>query len=51
VEAVGLGKGKDDLTEFVTEQLKRNQALTLFKRLPTCKDWSSHDLEDIIKLS
>jgi hypothetical protein len=31
VEAVGLGKGKDDLTEFVTEQSKPNQALTLLE--------------------
>jgi hypothetical protein len=31
VEVVGLGKGKDDLTEFVTEQSKPNQALTLLE--------------------
>jgi hypothetical protein len=31
VEAVRLGKGKDDLTEFVTEQSKPNQALTLLE--------------------
>jgi hypothetical protein len=26
VEAVGLGKGKDDLTEFVTEQSKQKSS-------------------------
>jgi hypothetical protein len=31
VEAVGLGKGKDDLIQFVTEQSKPNQALTLLE--------------------
>jgi hypothetical protein len=31
VEAVGLGKRNDDLTEFVTEQSKPNQALTLLE--------------------
>ncbi|KAK8458463.1 hypothetical protein SEVIR_3G382900v4 [Setaria viridis] len=46
VEAVGVGKGKDDLTEFVTDQSKPNQALTA----PSGKDWSSLALEDIIKL-
>jgi hypothetical protein len=29
VEAAGLGKGKGDLTEFVTDQSKPNQALSL----------------------
>jgi hypothetical protein len=29
VEAVGISKGKDDLTQFVTEQSKLIQALTL----------------------
>jgi hypothetical protein len=31
VEAVGLGKAKDDLTEFVMEQSKPNKALTLLE--------------------
>jgi hypothetical protein len=51
VEAVGLGKGKDDLTQFVAEQSKPNQALTSPSDLPIAgKDWSSLGLEDIIKL-
>jgi hypothetical protein len=31
VEAVRLRKGKDDLTEFVTDQSKLNQDLTLIE--------------------
>ena len=35
VEAVGVGKGKHDLTGFVTDQSKPNQALTVHSDLPT----------------
>ncbi|CAN6352136.1 unnamed protein product [Urochloa humidicola] len=41
VEAVGVGKGKHDLTGFVVDQSKTNQALS---------DFSSLASEDIIKL-
>jgi len=41
VEAVGVGKGKHDLTGFVTDQSKPNQALTVHSDLPTGKDCSS----------
>ncbi|GJN06022.1 hypothetical protein PR202_ga23707 [Eleusine coracana subsp. coracana] len=44
VEAVGIGKGKHDLTGFVTDQSKPNNP-----DLPTGKDCSSLASEDIIK--
>ncbi|KAK3160151.1 hypothetical protein QOZ80_1BG0055900 [Eleusine coracana subsp. coracana] len=44
VEAVGIGKGKHDLTGFVTDQTKPNNP-----DLPTGKDCSSLASEDIIK--
>ncbi|GJN31444.1 hypothetical protein PR202_gb19844 [Eleusine coracana subsp. coracana] len=44
VEAVGIGKGKHDLTGFVTDQSKLNNP-----DLPTGKDCSSLASEDIIK--
>jgi hypothetical protein len=49
VEAVGLGK-EDDLTKFVTDQSKPKQGFTSPNDMPTGKDWSSLDLEDIKKL-
>ena len=49
VEAVGVGKGKHDLTGFVTDQSKPNQALTVHSDLPTGKDCSLLGSEDIIK--
>ncbi|CAL4922629.1 unnamed protein product [Urochloa decumbens] len=49
VEAVGVGKGKHDLTGFVMDQAKPNQALSVHSDLPTGKDCSSLASEDIIK--
>jgi hypothetical protein len=49
VEAVGVGKGKHDLTGFIMDQSKPNQALTVHSDLPTGKDCSSLASEDIIK--
>lgn len=49
VEAVGVGKGKHDLTGFVVDQSKPNQALPVHSDLPTGKDCSSLTVEDIIK--
>ncbi|CAN6295119.1 unnamed protein product [Urochloa humidicola] len=49
VEAVGVGKGKHDLTGFVMDQSKPNQALSVHSDLPTGKDCSSLASEDIIK--
>lgn len=49
VEAVGVGKGKHDLTGFITDQSKPNQALSVHSDLPTGKDCSSLASEDIIK--
>lgn len=49
VEAVGVGKGKHDLTGFIMDQSKPNQALPVHSDLPTGKDCSSLTVEDIIK--
>ncbi|CAN6289461.1 unnamed protein product [Urochloa humidicola] len=49
VEAVGVGKGKHDLTGFIMDQSKPNQALSVHSHLPTGKDCSSLASEDIIK--
>ncbi|XP_008658768.1 uncharacterized protein [Zea mays] len=49
VEAVGVGKGKHDLTGFIMDQSKPNQALSVHSDLPTGKDYSSLASEDIIK--
>ncbi|XP_062215618.1 uncharacterized protein LOC133916116 [Phragmites australis] len=49
VEAVGIGKGKRDLTGFVMDPSKPNQALSVHLDLPTGKDCSSLASEDIIK--
>ncbi|CAD6203619.1 unnamed protein product [Miscanthus lutarioriparius] len=50
VEAVGVGKGKHDLTGFIADQSKPNHALSVHSDLPTGKDCSSLASEDIIKL-
>jgi len=49
VEAVGVGKGKHDLTGFIADQSKPNHALSVHSDLPTGKDCSSLASEDIIK--
>ncbi|KAG8063382.1 hypothetical protein GUJ93_ZPchr0003g18617 [Zizania palustris] len=49
VEAVGIGKGKHDLTGFVSDQSKPNQVLSVQPDMPAGKDLSSLALEDIIK--
>ncbi|OEL27877.1 hypothetical protein BAE44_0011102 [Dichanthelium oligosanthes] len=48
VEAVGVGKGKHDLTGFIMDQSKPNHA-AVHSDLPTGKDCSSLASEDIIK--
>ncbi|CAL5092774.1 unnamed protein product [Urochloa decumbens] len=50
VEAVGVGKGKHDLTGFVMDQSEPNQALSIHRDLPTGKDFSSLASKDMIKL-
>ncbi|KAK7277941.1 hypothetical protein RJT34_22961 [Clitoria ternatea] len=45
VEAVGIGKGKEDLTSLAVEPAKKNQVLSK----PTSKGWSSLGPHDIIK--
>ncbi|KAM0919716.1 hypothetical protein ACQ4PT_008018 [Festuca glaucescens] len=49
VEAVGIGKGKHDLTGFVLDPSKPNQVLSVHPDMPTGKDCSSLASEDIIK--
>uniref|UniRef100_A0ACD5WY06 Uncharacterized protein n=1 Tax=Avena sativa TaxID=4498 RepID=A0ACD5WY06_AVESA len=49
VEAVGISKGKDDLTGFVLDPSKRNQILSVHPDMPTGKDCSLLASEDIIK--
>uniref|UniRef100_A0ACD5YLM7 Uncharacterized protein n=1 Tax=Avena sativa TaxID=4498 RepID=A0ACD5YLM7_AVESA len=49
VEAIGIGKGKDDLTGFVLDPSKRNQILSVHPDMPTGKDCSLLASEDIIK--
>ncbi|KAM0880770.1 hypothetical protein ACQ4PT_033358 [Festuca glaucescens] len=49
VEAVGIGKEKHDLTGFVLDPSKPNQALSGHPDMPTGKDCSSLASEDIIK--
>ncbi|KAG8097286.1 hypothetical protein GUJ93_ZPchr0013g37897 [Zizania palustris] len=49
VKAVGIGKGKHDLTGFVVDQSKPNQVLSVQPDMPASKDFSSLSLEDIIK--
>uniref|UniRef100_A0ACD6AQ60 Uncharacterized protein n=1 Tax=Avena sativa TaxID=4498 RepID=A0ACD6AQ60_AVESA len=49
VEAVGIGKEKHDLTGFVLDPSKPNQALSGHPEMPTGKDCSSLASEDIIK--
>jgi hypothetical protein len=49
VEAVGIGKGKHDLTGFVLDPSKTNQVLSVHPDMPTGKDCSSLASEDIIK--
>ncbi|CAL4898357.1 unnamed protein product [Urochloa decumbens] len=50
MEAVGVGKGKNDLTGFVLDQSEPNQALSVHRDLLTGKDFSSLASEDMIKL-
>jgi hypothetical protein len=47
VEAVGIGKGKDDLTGLAMEPVKNNH---LFPDCPAGKDYSSLTASEIIKL-
>uniref|UniRef100_A0A0D9Z788 SANT domain-containing protein n=1 Tax=Oryza glumipatula TaxID=40148 RepID=A0A0D9Z788_9ORYZ len=49
VEAVAIGKGKDDLTGFVLDPSKPNQVLSVQPGMPAGKDCSSLASEDIIK--
>ncbi|XP_047055546.1 uncharacterized protein LOC124661710 [Lolium rigidum] len=49
VEAVGIGKGKHDLTGFVQDPSKPNQVLSIHPDIPTGKDCSLLASEDIIK--
>jgi hypothetical protein len=49
VEAVGIGKGKDDLTGLAMEPGKMNQTFQLCPNLPTGKACSSLTPSDIIK--
>ncbi|XP_047072413.1 uncharacterized protein LOC124681560 [Lolium rigidum] len=49
VEAVGIGKGKHDLTGFVLDPSKPNQVLSVHPDMPTGKDCSLLASEDIIK--
>ncbi|KAL6902160.1 hypothetical protein ACP4OV_005036 [Aristida adscensionis] len=49
VEAVGIGGGKRDLTGFIMDSSKSNQALSVHPDLPSGKDCSSLASEDIIK--
>ncbi|KAM0919717.1 hypothetical protein ACQ4PT_008019 [Festuca glaucescens] len=49
VEAVGIGKGKHDLTGFVLDPSKPSQVLSVHPDMPTGKDCSSLASEDIIK--
>uniref|UniRef100_A0A0D9VTY4 SANT domain-containing protein n=1 Tax=Leersia perrieri TaxID=77586 RepID=A0A0D9VTY4_9ORYZ len=50
VEAVAVGKGKDDLTGFVMDPSKPNQVLSVQPGMPAGKDCSSLSVEDIIKV-
>uniref|UniRef100_A0A0D9Z789 DUF7650 domain-containing protein n=1 Tax=Oryza glumipatula TaxID=40148 RepID=A0A0D9Z789_9ORYZ len=49
VEAVAIGKGKDDLTGFVLDTSKPNQVLSIQPGIPAGKDCSSLASEDIIE--
>ncbi|KAI4996241.1 hypothetical protein ZWY2020_046832 [Hordeum vulgare] len=49
VEAVAIGKGKHDLTGFVLDRSKPNQAPSVHPDMPTGKDCSLLASEDIIK--
>ncbi|XP_042474962.1 uncharacterized protein LOC122057036 [Macadamia integrifolia] len=49
VEAVGIGKGKQDLTGIVMEPLKSNQATSVRPEIPIGKACSSLTSGDIIK--
>ncbi|KAM3228559.1 hypothetical protein ACQJBY_059916 [Aegilops geniculata] len=49
VEAVGIGKGKHDLTGYVLDRSKPNQAPSVHPDMPTGKDCSLLASEDIIK--
>jgi hypothetical protein len=49
VEAVGIGKGKHDLTGYVLDPSKPNQVVSVHPDMPTGKDCSSLSSEDIIK--
>ncbi|XP_006651369.2 uncharacterized protein LOC102720970 [Oryza brachyantha] len=49
VEAVAIGKGKDDLTGFVMDPSKPNHVLSIQPGMPAGKDCSSLASEDIIK--
>lgn len=46
VEAVGIGKGKEDLTSLAVERGKKNRVFPI----PTSKAWSSLGPSDIMKL-
>ncbi|KAB2604765.1 hypothetical protein D8674_041381 [Pyrus ussuriensis x Pyrus communis] len=49
VEAIGIGKGKEDLTGFALEPGKNNQELPACPKLPACKAFSSLTFSEIIK--
>ncbi|XP_018845903.1 uncharacterized protein LOC109009747 isoform X2 [Juglans regia] len=49
VEAVAIGKGKEDLTGLALESGKTNQIFQVFPNLPTGKDCSSLTPSDILK--
>ena len=49
VEAVAIGKGKDDLTGFVLDTSKPNQVLSIQPGIPAGKDCSSLASRDIIE--
>ncbi|XP_068342199.1 uncharacterized protein [Pyrus communis] len=49
VEAIGIGKGKEDLTGFALEPGKNNQELPACPKLPACKAFSSLTFCEIIK--
>ncbi|KAF7817907.1 uncharacterized protein G2W53_023362 [Senna tora] len=49
VEAVGIGKEKEDLTRLAVESGKNNQSFSVYPCVPTGKAWSSLEPSDIIK--
>ncbi|KAF7817905.1 uncharacterized protein G2W53_023360 [Senna tora] len=49
VEAVGIGKEKEDLTRLAVESVKHSQSFSVYPCVPTSKAWSSLEPNDIIK--